>query len=549
MPVGGDMTMTQRSARTYGISAVIFASGLLTTFPAAQPARAVELETTIESTSPIDPNNPQQGRFSDEWAEIFLAGSKVGYAHSTLARDGNLIRTSTAMRMEIGRDAQPITVTVTQNTTETLTGDAIGFESGMDMSVVKTVTKGTIENGRVTIITSQYGMEQTKTFDFPRGALMTWGMLRESLLRGFTPGTEYELQVYAPELRLDGAVTATTKIGEWEEFKHRGTSYRGQKVTLVMRSPIGEMELISWVDRNGIPIRAQVPAAGMGNLEIIKSDEATALAEFAPPELFMTTVVKANPSVDVRNARKVKYRIISKTGKEDLGELPTLGMQTVGKRSPRSAEVVVARQSHAPRSTRASEPSAVNLDEYLDGNLMINTNDTRLIELAKKAGGGETEPFALADRLRRYVTRFVKTKSLNIGFATASEVCRTREGDCSEHAVLLAALGRLHGLPSRVVVGLAYVPFFGGRKDIFGYHMWTQFLIHGQWIDVDAALGETQCTPRRIAFAASSLKNSGLADLTLPLLSKIGAIRIDIVEIDGVSTLSKTGHHAGTGSP
>jgi hypothetical protein len=30
----------------------------------------------------------------------------------------------------------------------------------------------------------------------------------------------------------------------------------------------------------------------------------------------------------------------------------------------------------------------------------------------------------------------------------------------------------------------------------------------------------------------SSLKNSGLADLSMPLLSKIGAIDIDIVEVE-----------------
>ena len=118
---------------------------------------------------------------------------------------------------------------------------------------------------------------------------------------------------------------------------------------------------------------------------------------------------------------------------------------------------------------------------------------------------------------------------------TASEVCRRREGDCSEHGVLLAALGRLNGLPSRVVVGLAYVSSFGAKRDIFGYHLWTQFHINGRWVDYDAALNEATCSPTRIAFATSSLKNAGLADLSLPLLSKIGSIDIDIVEVKKIT--------------
>ena len=41
--------------------------------------------------------------------------------------------------------------------------------------------------------------------------------------------------------------------------------------------------------------------------------------------------------------------------------------------------------------------------------------------------------------------------------ATAAEVARSREGDCTEHAVLLAALARARGIPARVAMGLVYV--------------------------------------------------------------------------------------------
>jgi transglutaminase-like putative cysteine protease len=195
-------------------------------------------------------------------------------------------------------------------------------------------------------------------------------------------------------------------------------------------------------------------------------------------------------------------------------------------------EVIVTRQSRDKGSVERGSLKSDELAEYLEGNLMINTDDPALIALARKAAAGETEAYALGDRLRRFVSEYVDAKTLSIGFATASEVCRTKEGDCSEHGVLLAALGRLNNLPSRVVVGLAYVPFFGGRSDIFGYHMWTQFYIDGQWVDFDAALRESECSPTRIAFAVSSLQSAGLADLSLPMLSKIGAIDIDILDVE-----------------
>ncbi|MGB2988157.1 MAG: transglutaminase-like domain-containing protein [Phycisphaerae bacterium] len=515
---------------------------------------------------PIDPNNPPRGRFSDEWAEIYMAGGKMGYAHSTMAREGKLIHTDTTTKMEIGRVDLPIKIEMAQHTTETLAGVPVNFSTEMTVSVMKTATKGTVKGGRVTIVTSQYGMEQTQTYDYPKGALMTWGMFREGLLRGFKPGTEYTLQTYAPELRMDGSVSAITKVGDWEHFEHHGKRIRGQKVTMVMNAPFGSVESVSWVDEDGRVLKAEIPVPGLGDMVMIATDQATALADFIPPEVFMKTVIKAKRKIDPKSARRVKYRIRTTNPDVDLTELPTTGMQSVTKRADGSIEVLVSRQSHdfdeprasaradlhpndrlESRSHKQHEPRASaradnsetrepdankDLAEYLESNLMINTTDPRLVELAKRAAGGETDLYALADKLRRFVTNYVETKSLNVGFATASEVCRTREGDCSEHGVLLAALGRLNNLPSRVVVGLAYVPTFGQVDDVFGYHMWTQFYIDGRWIDVDAALRETVCSPTRIAFATSSLENTGLADLSLPLLSKIGAIDIDILQVD-----------------
>jgi transglutaminase-like putative cysteine protease len=489
------------------------------------------MTTVCAIAAPINPNNPPQGRFSDEWAEIYMTGGKVGYAHTTMNRDGELITTGSTFHMVLGRAEQPVKIGMVQNSTETLAGVPVTFGSEMDVSVMKSATKGTVKDGKVTIVTSQYGMDQSQTFDFPTGALMSWGAFRESLLRGFKPGTKYTLQTYAPDLRLDGSVSAVTTIGDWEELRLRDEVTRGQKVTVTIESPVGSFEMVSWIDSDGEPLKAKVPVPGMGDIEIVTTDQATALRDFVPPEFFNTSTIPAKRKIDRAAARRIKYRLTAKAAGVELGDFPTTEMQTIAAKTDKSVELVVSRVSHRPRSTPSEAPRQ-DMSEYLDGNLMMNTADPKLIELAKQAAGGEKEPFALADRLRRFVTEYVETKSLNIGFATASEVARTKEGDCSEHGVLLAALGRLNGLPSRVAVGLAYVPVFGKQEDIFGYHLWTQFFIDGRWIDVDAALRETDCSPARIAFAVSSLKNAGLADLSLPLITKLGGIDLDILEIE-----------------
>jgi len=464
-----------------------------------------------------------------------MGGSKVGYGQASMTREGDLIQTRTTFRLKLGRADQAVQIQMDQNTTESLDGRPRAFGSEMDASVMKTATKGTIADGKVTIITSQYGMEQKQVFDFPADALMSWGMYRESLLRGFKPGTTYTLRTYAPELRLDDAVSATTAVGDWEEFEHRRRKLKGQKVIVKLESPLGSMEMVSWIDPTGRPLKAKVPAPGVGDMEMIASDQATAMADFVPPEIFMTTAIKAGRKIDRAKVNTIKYRLASKDAAIDarLHEMPNTEMQRVTPLDGGAVEATVKRVPH--RSVEPAPSALTNAEraEYLGDNLMMNTKDPLLQKLAHRATpGDESNLYAVADKLRRFVTEYVENKNLNIGFATASEVARTKEGDCSEHAVLLAALGRINGLPSRVVAGLAYVPLFGNEDDIFGYHMWTQFYIDGRWIDVDAALRETECSPARIAFAISSLQNAGLADLSLPLLSKIGAISLEIREME-----------------
>lgn len=264
-------------------------------------------------------------------------------------------------------------------------------------------------------------------------------------------------------------------------------------------------------------------------IELLTTDQKTALADFVAPEVFMTTVLKVPPIENRDMVHSIRYRLTSKTDASAVSGIPTTGMQSVTKQNDRSVELEVSRLNHSPKSNYAKPAS--DLDDYLAANAVLNINDPILIDLAKRAAGDEKDLFKLADRLRRFVTDYVADKSMDVGFATASEVARNKSGDCSEHGVFLAALGRIAGIPSRVVVGLAYAPVFGGQSDIFGYHMWTQFWIDGQWVDVDAALRETECSPARIALATSSLKDCALADLNFAILSKIGTLDLEIIEV------------------
>ena len=116
-----------------------------------------------------------------------------------------------------------------------------------------------------------------------------------------------------------------------------------------------------------------------------------------------------------------------------------------------------------------------------------------------------------------------------MGFATAAETALQKEGDCSEHAVLAAAMARAAGMPSRVVGGLAYVdslPGQGGRG--FGYHMWAEVFV-GEWFPIDPALGAHDAT--HIDMLRSGLDEPGdLLEASSAITVFLGRVRIRVLE-------------------
>jgi transglutaminase-like putative cysteine protease len=164
--------------------------------------------------------------------------------------------------------------------------------------------------------------------------------------------------------------------------------------------------------------------------------------------------------------------------------------------------------------------------EFLNSNVYLDSSDPLIVDLAEKAKGKKKEIAEIAKSLTTFVHGYVASKNFSVGFASASEVARSREGDCTEHSILLAAMGRAVGIPSRVATGLVYAKRFQGQRDVLVYHMWTQFFVDGKWMNYDSALGYEACPADRILFAVSSLNGEDLIESMLPVMEFIQNLKV-----------------------
>ena len=122
---------------------------------------------------------------------------------------------------------------------------------------------------------------------------------------------------------------------------------------------------------------------------------------------------------------------------------------------------------------------------------------------------------------------------MGVAFATAAEVAKNLEGDCSEHGVLLAALCRAAGIPSRVVGGLVYAEELkvpgAEERGAFGFHMWTEVWI-GEWVALDATLGQGFVDATHVALARSAMESESSQFDLVPIGKYMGKLSIKVLE-------------------
>ncbi|MDN5924860.1 MAG: transglutaminase-like domain-containing protein, partial [Xanthomonadales bacterium] len=122
-------------------------------------------------------------------------------------------------------------------------------------------------------------------------------------------------------------------------------------------------------------------------------------------------------------------------------------------------------------------------------NAWLQSDAPGIRALAKRAVGTATSDSQRMQHLQRFVSHYIRHKNLSVGYASALEVLHSREGDCTEHAVLLGALARALNIPTRIVGGLVYMPHFAGKQAALVPHAWVQSWVDGHWRSYDAALG------------------------------------------------------------
>jgi transglutaminase-like putative cysteine protease len=474
------------------------------------------------------PGLPEQ---SDRWYTIEMQGRRTGSVREqvrTERRDGvDVIVTTSRSRMAVLRDTTEVEVEIAWAFVETLDHRPLSMSTTTRTGTRPTTVDYTFADDSVEVRTRQDGAEPSVQRQAPAtGACLTPAAADEALRDAIARGDAHlSLRLLTPEGGLEPSTTTRTLLR------------REEGDVLGVRTPLVVWEVTSdarpgakateWTDGSGRTVRSELVVAGLQVASALAPGPVGEPTDRPPELLLSTAVVPDRPIERPREVFTGSHIVRARTG--PLADLPSAGAQRAERIDGSSVRVKV-------ESGRTSEPALGEGEdpELLACSPMLSCDDDKVRDLARRAVGDAADEAAKAETARRFVHAYITRKDLSVGFAGAAEVARTRAGDCTEHAVLLAAVLRGAGIRARVVAGLVYADHVGvGGAPAFGYHLWTQALVGPEgsrrWVDLDATLSaERHFDATHIALAIARLNDPQGATVLSELTPLLGNVSITV---------------------
>lgn len=465
----------------------------------------------------------------DRWYVVTLDGQRCGWNHEQQVTEGDAITTTSSMNLRIRRGQAELKLELQTQFVESIDGVPISSRSSQDDGSTPTVREATYMAGGVRVVTTQGSRRTEQTYQRPGDEWLTPAQAAEFVHAHLADDAEtIEYKSIDP---TEGMSLVETTISD---LRPRTIEIDGERVqTTEGRIHLSNTPNLSprvWMDQTGKPARSEIPLGGL-TLTLDLSDEATATRTGRAPEVMASTLIHPNRAIEQPRRTTSGTYILSVTTDGTLPEIPETAVQSVTGLSGGRVRV----------SVDVDESREADVDDtspYLQSNAVMDLEDQDLHALAdqslERAG---RSPARRAEALRKAVYRHLGEYTLETHFGTASEACRARAGDCTEHAVLLAALLRIDGIPSRIVSGLVYAEEFLGERDVFGFHMWTQALLEvgGKqlWVDLDPTLSPTSpFDATHIALLVTPLNDDTFSSDMSLITPLLGALEVEVRRTD-----------------
>ena len=358
------------------------------------------------------------------------------------------------------------------------------------------VVKGSVAE----VTTTTLEVPRTKTMPWGEEVLGSYGLQMRTREHGFEPGTTYSYETFYSQIEAPSTWTREVIGLESVELLDGETRRLHHIIARCVTVP-GDVAR-TWCDEQGHVFKYE-RVIGESVQTWIRTTEERArkveqnelVVDTSEPRGFPCDVLIHSLAPVDSILYRLQVRDESVEIPESLGDDPR---QKVLENDGQGVLVLVKRTPRPPEQPLIREGHPEELAEFLEPNPFIQSDHAGLRAKALEVVGDETDAWEAARQLARFVRGYVESSDRAVDYASAGRVFETRRGDCTECAVLLAAMARAVGLPSRIATGFIYF------ERAISAHAWTELRIGDEWYALDATRLEGRVGPEHLRISAES---------------------------------------------
>ncbi|MDD5167192.1 MAG: transglutaminase-like domain-containing protein [Syntrophales bacterium] len=443
----------------------------------------------------------------DTWMQIFQDGRKIGYAHRVLipGEQGYDFADTVYMRIKTMGVVQGLTLL----TRGTLNHDMAlsNFSLRLTSNLFHFAARGKRVGTNLTLYVGDAGEEKSYELALKDVPYLSENVADAAFRSGLKMGEEKTLSVFDPASM--GVRPVKISLVRHEVIKIAGET---KKLTKMAIDFMGARQF-AWVDDHGQVMREE----GMLGMSLERSSKSQALSgltsdDYALSDITELASVASNTEIGdpvALNELKVKIMGI------DTRQFNLDG----GRQSFRDGLLSIRKEALGKSEGVKTPPDAKEKELFLKSTPFVQADHPQIRAALMKIVSPKDSP---GTRMRKIVdwVNLSLLKQPVLSVSNAVETLAQRKGDCTEHAVLVAALGRAAGIPTSIETGLVY------QRGRFYYHAWNVFWIDewDGWITADAVFGQVPADVTHIRLVR------GEAQEQLDLVGILGRIKLEVLK-------------------
>ncbi len=437
----------------------------------------------------------------ERWMGIYFKGSKIGYAHETIQKHehGYSVKEKISMKLRVLEQSQQVNMITECLADRKFNLRLFHFDLSTGSNQIK--IDGRVVGRKLAFKVHSGGTITERAIPFEHIPFLTNNLRPFLVQRGLEEDKRYRVSVFDP------STMSLSKVSVTVMGKERITLGPNDLVVNRLKISYRGMGLNIWMDDDGSVLKEESP---MG-LVLVREEEHVARAGGFGEQVDLVQAAAVRSDIPIKNPREVSFLEVK------LRRIPLVKFQMNDGRQKLTGNLLQVVREEWPNSpSMPVPPIAKDVREFLKPTPLIQSDHSLIGGRATEIAGPKDGTLKAIRAVSGWVYRYIEKKP-TLSVPSALEVLESGVGDCNEHTILLVALLRSLGIPSRPCVGVVYF------RDGFYYHAWAEVWI-GRWVTVDPTLNQLPADATHIKFVHGDIEN------WVDLVKIIGRLQVEVLE-------------------